>query len=170
MTFSIREARLADAAQIHALYIETFTETFGHRYPHQDLANFLQNMDREHFEERLANPENIILVGESGDEVTGYILLAELPVPLDDHRPRWMLRQLYLNKKAQGTGLAQALLDDAIERSKALGKMEMLLTVLDDNHRARRFYARAGFTEIGNCDFPVGNHTDHDFIMRLALG
>ena len=37
------------------------------------------------------------------------------------------------------------------------------------NHRARRFYERYGFEEIGVYTFMVGDHADEDHLMRLAL-
>jgi ribosomal protein S18 acetylase RimI-like enzyme len=45
----------------------------------------------------------------------------------------------------------------------------MLLSVYIDNHRARRFYERYGFEEVGRYAFPVGGTIDDDRIMRLAL-
>ena len=35
--------------------------------------------------------------------------------------------------------------------------------------RARRFYERYGFEEVGKYVFMVGNHADDDRIMRLTL-
>ena len=45
----------------------------------------------------------------------------------------------------------------------------MQLTVYVDNHRAKAFYERRGFVEVGRYDFMVGNHADEDIIMRVAL-
>jgi RimJ/RimL family protein N-acetyltransferase len=41
--------------------------------------------------------------------------------------------------------------------------------VFIDNHRARRFYARYGFEQVGTYDFMVGTHADLDLVMRLDL-
>ena len=45
----------------------------------------------------------------------------------------------------------------------------MLLSVYIDNHRARRFYERYGFEEVGRHQFRIGDMIDDDRIMRLAL-
>jgi len=45
----------------------------------------------------------------------------------------------------------------------------MFLSVFIDNHRARRFYARYGFKQVGRYDFMVGTHADHDLILRREL-
>ena len=45
----------------------------------------------------------------------------------------------------------------------------MTLSVYVDNHRARRFYEKRGFEEVGQYKFMVGNHEDDDRIMRVKL-
>ena len=40
--YSIRRATVDDAPTLSALAARTFTETFGHLYPPQDLQAFLQ--------------------------------------------------------------------------------------------------------------------------------
>lgn len=169
--FAIRTATPADAAKIKALYIESFTATFGHRYPLSDLHYFLSKAD---FAAALQHPGNLAFVGaQEGPQagaIGGFVLLGAGPLPIADQRPRWLLRQLYLRHQLRGSGLAQCLLDCAVAASRARHKSELLLTVLQDNHRARRFYARNGFVEIGTRRFPVGHSTDDHFILRLALG
>ena len=79
------------------------------------------------------------------------------------------LRQLYLLKAHHGSGLAAALTDWGIAEAKRQGNEELYLTVYTDNHRAKRFYERYGFEEVGRYDFMVGNHADEDIIMRKSL-
>ena len=55
------------------------------------------------------------------------------------------------------------------ERLAAAARQEQFLSVYVDNHRARRFYERYGFEEIGTYAFMVGNHADEDHLMRLVL-
>ena len=67
------------------------------------------------------------------------------------------------------TSSAQRLLDRAIAESRARHYQELYLTVFIDNHRARRFYDRNGFIEVGRHPFSVGDVVDDDRIMRLTL-
>ena len=72
-------------------------------------------------------------------------------------------------KEHHGSGIAAALTDWAIAEARRQGAEELYLTVYIDNHRARRFYERYGFEEVGRYDFMVGNHADEDIIMRKML-
>ena len=57
----------------------------------------------------------------------------------------------------------------ALDEARRRGGAHLQLTVYVDNHRARRFYDRRGFAEVGRYDFMVGNHADEDIIMRKPL-
>jgi ribosomal protein S18 acetylase RimI-like enzyme len=45
----------------------------------------------------------------------------------------------------------------------------MYLSVFIDNERARRFYTKYGFEDVGRYAFMVGDHEDTDVVMRRAL-
>ena len=65
--------------------------------------------------------------------------------------------------------LHRQLMDWAMEEARVRGAREMFLTVYTDNHRARRFYERYGFTEVGPYHFMVGEQADEDIIMRCVV-
>jgi GNAT superfamily N-acetyltransferase len=79
------------------------------------------------------------------------------------------LRQLYLLHEWRGAGAAKALMDWAIAEARGRSADELYLTVYVDNVRARRFYERYGFVEVGPYKFMVGEQADEDIIMRLPL-
>lgn len=60
-------------------------------------------------------------------------------------------------------------MDWTIATARARGASELILSVYVDNHRAKAFYTRYGFVDIGRYDFPVGDTIDEDRIMRLSL-
>ena len=80
-----------------------------------------------------------------------------------------LLDQLYVLKEHHGAGIAQALMDWALDETRRRGAERLYLTVYVDNHRARRFYDRYGFDAVGRYDFMVGSHADEDIIMRKML-
>lgn len=59
------------------------------------------------------------------------------------------LYQLFVSPDARGTGLARDLLTDGEARLAARGVARACLLCADGNDRAARFYARAGWTNLG---------------------
>ena len=53
---------------------------------------------------------------------------------------------IYLLPEYVGKGYGRALMDQAVEELKQAGCRHLLLWVLEENHRARRFYETYGFT------------------------
>jgi ribosomal protein S18 acetylase RimI-like enzyme len=117
----------------------------------------------------LADRETVLRLAVRGGELVGFANLGSITITHPVDGPAAELRQLYLPAEAKGTGVADALMDWAIASARARGAEALYLTVYVDNHRARAFYARYGFADVGRHDFPVGEHIDEDRILRLAL-
>jgi len=49
------------------------------------------------------------------------------------------------------------------------GAPELYLTVFDHNERAKRFYTRHGFVDVGQCTFRIGDRIDDDRVWRRRL-
>lgn len=169
MTFTLRRAGAADAPAVRTLFCNSFTDTFGHLYPPEELAEFLNGCSEERFRAELASPEFAVMLGVSGDRLLGYCTLGPQDLGIAMEERSWVLRQLYLDPAAKGTGLAQALMDWALAEARSRSVEALYLTVWVDNHRARRFYERQGFVEVGSYAFQVGSTVDDDRILRLAL-
>jgi ribosomal protein S18 acetylase RimI-like enzyme len=80
-----------------------------------------------------------------------------------------LVDQLYVRPEYHGAGIAQALMDWAMDEARNRGAQALYLTVFIENDRARRFYDRYGFEAVGRYDFMVGNQADEDIIMRKEL-
>lgn len=171
MSFALRRARPADAPAINRLFHGSFTATFGHLYPAEDLAAFLALCTVERFAAELADPGFAAMLGEAEDgRLLGYVTIGPQDLPVPQSSRRWIvLRQLYLEEEAMGTGLADALLASALDEARRRGFDDILLTVYIDNHRARRLYERWGFREIGRYPFRVGSRIDDDRILARPL-
>ena len=164
-----RDATGADAAALDALFRASFTATFAHLYAPHDLAAFLDRFTPEAWAANLADPAVAIRVAAQGEALVGYAKLGPVTLPIAPTGSALELRQLYLAHAAKGTGIAAVLMDWTIGAARARGAGELFLSVFVDNHRARRFYARYGFQDVGRYDFLVGSHVDEDRLMRLAL-
>lgn len=164
-----RDGVPADAAALDALFDESFTETFGPLYAAEDLAFFLSGFAVEDWARALADPAFAFRVAEADDGLAGYAKLGPVSLPVTTDAPAAELSQLYLRKAWHGAGVAQALMDWVLATARTRGAVELYLSVFTENHRARRFYARYGFEEVGPYTFMVGNHADDDIIMRARL-
>ena len=103
--------------------------------------------------------------GENGAPI-GYALLTrpELPGAVDGDIE---LKRIYLLARAQGSGLAGALLEACIAASE--GHQRLLLGTHPDNVRAIAFYEKHGFVGLGTRQFNVGGTIFDDIVMARDL-
>ncbi|WP_249695300.1 GNAT family N-acetyltransferase [Stappia sp. WLB 29] len=149
-----------------------FTDTFAERY---DTAAF------EVFCEEVYRPGGAMSqdfgaagirwqVAVSGGQPIGYAKLTPLRAPAPDPEAGALeLQQLYVLSDWQGRGVADRLMQWALQTAAADGAGEVYLTVFDHNERAKRFYTRYGFSEVGRCTFRLGERIDDDRIWRVRL-
>lgn len=164
-----RDATLADAPAIDALFRESFAGTFGHLYDGKDLAAFLARFTQKAWRAELADPDYAFHLAEEAGVLAGFAKVSSVTLPVAPEFPAAELRQLYVLRPWQGAGIAHELIGWALAEGRRRGAGELYLSVFTDNHRARRFYERYGFEPAGRYDFMVGSHADEDLIMRLKL-
>lgn len=166
---TFRDATPADAAALDRIFDTVFCDTFAHLYRSEDLAAFLSSFGIADWEKQLRNPAFAVRIAESGGGPVGYVKIGPMKLPLDPNGSSMLLDQLYVMKEQHGSGIARELMDWAIEQARSRGAEALYLTVFIDNHRARRFYDRYGFEDVGRYAFMVGEQADEDIIMRKAL-
>jgi ribosomal protein S18 acetylase RimI-like enzyme len=170
VTVPLRDAVPTDAAAIADFFAFSFTDTFGYLYPPEDLATFLAQCDEASYRAELLDPRYRFRIGEVDGAIRSLCKLGPPSLPFEPKGRRAIeLRQLYVAPELKGEGLAATLIDWALDTARALGFEDIYLSVFVDNHRARRFYERYGFVEVGTYAFKVGNVVDDDRVMRLAL-
>ncbi len=161
-----------DHESLRAMARQSFTETFGQLYDSGPFAAFLETaygplggMARD-----LQDPAVRWLVGSAQGAPIGYAKLTPLRAPAPEALPGSLeLQQLYVLSPWQGTGVAAHLMEWALGAALADGSPEVYLTVFDHNERAKRFYRRYGFGEVGHCTFTLGDRVDDDRVWRLRL-
>jgi ribosomal protein S18 acetylase RimI-like enzyme len=100
----------------------------------------------------------------------GYAKLTPLRAPVVDAADGSLeLQQIYVLSQWHGSGVADRLVKWAVKTACELGAPELYLTVFDHNERAKRFYLRHGFAEVGRCTFQLGDRIDDDRIWRRLL-
>lgn len=171
LSLTERDATAADCAALARLGADSFVETFGHLYTPENLALFLENHSEAAWTKDLADSDIAVRMIEDGARAVAYAKVTppKLPFEPDAARKALELKQFYVLKPWHGAGLAQRLMDWVIATARTRGADDLYLSVFTDNHRARRFYQRIGFEEVGRWHFMVGNHADEDIVVRLRL-
>lgn len=169
MTISYRSAGKDDAAAIDRIFRTSFCDTFAHLYRPEDLEAFLSKFTVDAWTAELGDERYHFHVAEADGGIIGFVKLGPPELPVQRTGPAIELRQLYILHEWRGQGAAQALMDWALAEARARGGQELYLTVYTENWRARRFYEKYGFVEVGPYKFMVGEQADEDIIMRASL-
>ncbi|WP_374013180.1 GNAT family N-acetyltransferase [Pseudoxanthomonas koreensis] len=168
MAMSIRRAEPGDAAVLSSLAARTFTETFGHLYPPQDLQDFLgQTYTVERQALILSHPDYAVWLLEEDGVAVGHAAAGPCGLPHAQVAPGdGELKRLYLLASHQNGGRGGLLFEQAERWLLRDGPRTLWLGVWSQNLGAQRFYARRGFAKVGTYEFPVGTVRDLEFILR----
>jgi diamine N-acetyltransferase len=166
---TIRRASLDDADAVSSLGARTFTETFGHLYPSEDLETFLAyayGLERTRHD--LAHPDKATWILEDEDgEAIGYALAGPCDLPHDEvGADDGELKRIYVLKSHQGGGRGSALLNTALDWLEKDGPRRLWIGVFSENLGAQKLYGRMGFEKVGEYHFAVGETRDLEFILR----
>lgn len=151
---------------------QIFTETFKHLYEGTAFENFCDGVYRPGgtMSHDFDNPQVHWQVAIADGYPIGYAKLTPLRAPVASASPQSIeLQQIYVLRDWHGTGVAANLMAWSLLTARSQQAREIYLTVFDHNLRAKRFYARHGFVEVGRCSFQIGNRVDDDRIWRARL-
>lgn len=166
---SLRRAQREDAALLSRLGRETFVETFGHLYPADDLAAYLNEAyDLKATRTALLSSTSASwIVERHSGEALGYATAGPCGLPHPEVSDRSLeLKRIYLLGAAQGAGVGGELFDTVLAWMAAQAPRDLWIGVWSENLGAQRFYARRGFEKVGEYGFPVGRTLDREFILR----
>lgn len=161
------EAALALVGQ--ATFLETFAGVLGGG---DILAHCSNAHSPDLYRAWLADPDYAIwlVVTSPGDAPVGYMVVAPSQLPLacaanDDLE----LKRIYLLSKFRAAGIGKQLVAAATEHARSRRAARLLLGVYARNQPAISFYARAGFSKVGERKFNVGGQDYDDDIMGMPL-
>jgi ribosomal protein S18 acetylase RimI-like enzyme len=169
MSIAYRDGAVGDGAAVSALFRKAFTATFAHLYSRENLDFLLAQRSPESFEEKVGNADWAFRLAEEGGMLLGYTMLGPNELPGELVGPTWELHHLYLDESAKGRGISEVLVEWGKDEARRRGYEYLQLSVFIDNHRARRFYDKRGWVEVGKYEYRVGDHVDDDRVMRLTL-
>ncbi len=164
----IRRAVAGDLETLAHLGRATFSETFGHLYPPQDLEVFLHSAyGDDYLRAALADPHRAAWLVEQNGVAVGHALAGPCDLPHPEVGPHSLeLKRLYLSRSVQAQGLGARLFETVLAWLDQDGPQDVWLGVWSDNHGAQRFYRRYGFAPVGEYGFAVGQTIDREFIFR----
>ncbi|QOV34395.1 GNAT family N-acetyltransferase [Streptomyces ferrugineus] len=146
----IRPMALPDCHRVAEIRIGGWRTAYRGLIPqsHLDTLDVAQDAERRRSYFAQADGSVLDLVAEQDGEVMGWACHG----PYRDGEVRTAdaeLYAIYVDPGRYGAGIGRALLQESVRRCTAAGHRRMLLWVLRDNARARRFYERAGFRADG---------------------
>ena len=174
----VRPATLADASRLSELAASTFRETFAHANTPDDMARYVaEAFTPERQAAEITDPAGIVLVAESRADtdaddaaLVGYAHLVAGPAPAVVQGPAPLeLKRLYVGRAWHGQGVAQALMDAALDAARAHGARTLWLGVWERNPRAVAFYGKYGFARVGEHTFVLGDDAQTDWLLARRL-
>jgi GNAT superfamily N-acetyltransferase len=161
---TVRAAEVGDAAQLAAVHVRSWQAAYCGLLPQEYLdqldpaertgrwRQILRDMDRSR--------GGVIVVADDA-EMLGFAAFGPTRDADEDPSRVGEVRAIYLLAQAWGKALGRQLMDTALKCLATAGYEEATLWVLTSNARARRFYARGGWT----MDGAVQEDDSRGFIM-----
>jgi ribosomal protein S18 acetylase RimI-like enzyme len=169
--FLIRRAVPDDAAVLAELAARTFTDWFAADNRAEDMDAHLARSYGEALQRReLEDPDWVTLLAESDGRAIAYAQVRRGAAPacvLGDAPVE--IARFYVDRSFHGKGVAQALMNAAIDAAQALGGKTLWLGVWERNPRAIAFYEKCGFRDRGSQPFLLGSDLQTDRLMVRAL-
>lgn len=178
--FSLRVAAPSDAAALGQLASRTFSETFGHLYPPEQLGAYLTqayNVDTIRSDIECADKYTVLLFpkqqSDTSDQPCAYGMLHDRSVrtgedpALAEHSLE--IKRVYVDSAFHGSGAAYLLMEHlmGVVRAKQPPRRHVWLGVWENNVKAQKFYAKYSFREVGEHTFLVGETMDRDLLYEL---
>jgi GNAT superfamily N-acetyltransferase len=167
----VRRGQAGDAALLAELGARTFSETFAPDNSPEDMTAYLASaFSPSQQAAELADATSLFLIAETNGVATGYAMLrsGNMPDSISGDKPIELVR-LYVSQASLGSGVGAALMQACIDEAKQRGYKTLWLGVWERNARARTFYRKWNFHEIGTHIFHLGKDPQTDILMQRAI-
>jgi len=166
--WQLRPAVPDDAAALAVFARRCFAETFGGDNRPEDMQVFLDaTYGTQQQRAEIENPgwRTVLAIATDGD-LLGFaqVRLRSTPPGTSEAAPMEIAR-FYVDQSAQGSGLAQTLMQQALAVARTQHASGLWLGVWERNARAIAFYRRQGFRDVGSQIFVLGSDRQTDRIM-----
>lgn len=168
----IRPCTPADADRLSIVAAATFIETYAGIVDGDDLVAHCRTTHApEAYAALLADPARRLFLAtlDPGEAPVGFMLMGPPDLPVETGPDDMELTRIYALHRFHGQGLGPRLMRTAIDAARAAGAKRLLLAVYSRNERAKAFYARHGFRQVGTRLFHVGVNDYLDWVLALDL-
>ena len=163
----IRNAVHNDVAGLVEMAAEAFRDTYREIVDPQDMEDYVTTaLTADYFLPHVDDPSSGLLLAIAGARLVGYALVTRsaAPVCVNRYSPVELAR-IYLRREVIGKGYGAALMRAVQAEARRLRADGIWLGVYDRNLRARAFYQRWGFIDVGIQQFMLGDKIYADPIM-----
>ena len=163
----IRRGVPDDAPALAAFAERTFVETFGSDNDPRDMAAFVERTyGVEQQAAELTDPGVTTLLAHRDGRLVAFAQMRRhVPPPGVSDATAIELRRFYVERPAQGTGVAQLLMAAVFDAARGAGARHVWLGVWERTPRAQAFYRKCGFTDVGSQPFVLGSDHQNDRVM-----
>jgi diamine N-acetyltransferase len=168
---TIRLATPEDTAILADLGAQTFSATFAEDNTPEDMKTYLENnFNHQKIAAELSDAGATFFIAEVAQKPCGYAKLkvGELPASITNSKTI-ELERLYTLPEYFGKGVGDALMQRCFEAARQADFEAVWLGVWENNLRARAFYRKLGFREVGDKIFQLGSDAQTDKVMERAL-
>lgn len=142
----IRRAEPEDAATVGQIHVESWNVAYRGLMPDAFIAQTDLAYRTQFWAKRIADREwPVFMIDDEGRSVA-FCQMIPSPDPDDDPQRVGHITSLHVLPNLRGRGYGRTLLDLVRAEFKRRGFAELTLWVLTENHPARAFYERYGFT------------------------
>jgi ribosomal protein S18 acetylase RimI-like enzyme len=133
----------SDARDIARVHVKSWRETYPGLLPAPFLAAMNEDVHARRWRVALMEPgpDDVVLLAEGRDGIVGYCSAGPSRFRLPGEAE---IATLYVLRKAQGEGLGRRLVQDAARALAAHDAKSLVISVLEDNLKARAFYEHLG--------------------------
>jgi len=171
MTVALRRATSGDAPSLAVIAERTFRDAFGaHNSPDNMDLQCARHFGPDIQAREIADRGLVTTLAVEEGQIVGFtqvtLAKANASVPA---RHAAELNRIYVVAERQGEGVAQALMQGALETAAAAGADRLWLGVWEHNSKAIAFYRKFGFEIVGEHSFMLGMEKQRDVLMAAGI-
>lgn len=168
MEISVKKARSVDVPVLSTIAQLTFQLAGPLDSSKTELEKYItENLNESVFLKLVESDEVFVACAQSGNVLVGFIVVkyrSSCP-NRSDLANSAELQRLYVLPEYHGTDSSKSLVSEALKKCSEKGIDSIWLSVYSGNSRARKFYSKFGFQEIGTTYYQMGNEKHLDIIM-----